>query len=141
MALYNYTFASGWNVADGSLINPEDRVEFAVRGRSLPPRTTPPDFYPVRTLSLSGREFGDGRFDVVWSWSVLERSALAYIITAFSLTSATNAQATIRTRLHETAAYARYNCYLLRPRPNEDYEYRQGVYLNVAIRFTGLVAL
>lgn len=141
MTLYNYAFAPGWNVADGSLINPENRSEFYLLGRNVPPTSDPPDTMPITRIVLSGREYGDGRIDVAWVWPVLPRAALAYIITTFSLSSSRSALATIRTRLHEDDTYARYNAYIVRPKPNVDYTYLQGKYLNVRVRFNGLVAL
>ena len=137
-ALYQYAFAAGWNVALASLQNPEHRSEFYIAGRNQPPHSTPLNTYPIRRVVLSGAERGDGRLDHVWEWDILPRSAVAYIITLFSLSSAASAAATIYTRLHETDTYARYNCYVCRFVPEDDYRYRQGKYVDVRLRFRGL---
>jgi hypothetical protein len=55
----------------------------------------------------------------------------------FSTESDLDVAVTIRTRKHDlgAATFARYNAYLARPVPGEDYTYERGAVRNLTLRF------
>lgn len=142
MAQYQYAIASGHNVALVSLINPENRDEFMVLGNRLPPTAQPVNPFPVRRVTLSGKEHGSGRVDHVWRWSILPQDAIEYIEdTLFSSGTVVNAACTIYTRKHNRDSYGRYNAYATLWVAGGDYTYDRRMFRDVQLRFRNLVAL
>lgn len=141
MPLTSYKWAVGHGVALASMAFVEDDLYPFTRKRRIAPRSQPVDPFPVRTMVQAGYELGDGRIDHAWEMT-LTTDAIEYIIeTKFSLTSITYAACTINTRRHEHDDYARYNAYIVRPKPGQDITYvRMGIF-RVTWRFTGLSAL
>lgn len=105
-------------------------------------RSTPVDPYPIRDMTQAGYERGDGRIDVAW-YLVCHVDVLEYILEVkfTSLNSSTYQGATINTRRHDNDDYARYSCYIIRPKPDEDWTYLRQKVIKLRLRFTGLVAL
>ena len=101
----------------------------------------PVDAYPVREIALSGVERGDGMVFHEWSL-VLATYGVKYLLdTWLSSAAVVSAAVTINTRRHWLADFARYNAYLVLPKPNEDITYiRQNVF-RVRLRFNALEAL
>jgi hypothetical protein len=144
MARYDYRIASGHNVALGSLTNVENIGQLWLAGVRPPPVTVPVNTYPTRYIALSGIEYGDGLIKHEWRFSIIPSTGLDYLQdTYLGAVTVVSAAVTIYTRLQDQGVnvYARYNAYLARPIPGQDYQYRQRKIINLALRFNGLVAI
>lgn len=139
--LLDYRIASGAAVALVSLQNIETAIYPFTRPRRLPPRTSPVNLYPVRKVTISGREYGDGNVSHIWEWDVLPLTALNFIQTTYVGASAVSAAVTIYTRLHDAQTYVRYSAFIVRPVPGVDYTIRQTRAIGLQLRFTSLIAL
>lgn len=143
----DYALALGSNVALASLGNIIEILRERNRRTENGPRwqvgitSQPVDAFPVREVSLSGKERGDGTINHEWNL-VLATYGVKYLLDTY-LSSATvvSAAVTINTRQHMLAAFRRYNANIVLPKPGDDITYlRQNVF-RVRIRFTDLEAL
>lgn len=141
---YSYSIAVGSSVALGSLANIEDLLWNYTKPRRLTAKTAPVNRYPVRTMLGSGRERGDGQINHAWLFEAIPQTAVTYLYSYFSWSSAVSTAVTIYTRLHPFGTYARYNAYAVLPVPGQDIEMIGGGAFDVYrlnIRFTNLEAL
>ena len=145
--LYSYAWAAGHNVALASLHNVETDIGARNRRdansalRRVGISSQPVDAFPIRRRVMSGRERGDGNIAHEWTM-ILAALGVKYVLTQY-LSSGTVASAamTINTRRHELGDYARYNCYLVLPKPGEDIEYLRSGVFRVRWRFVDLEKL
>lgn len=144
MALYDYRWASGFNVALANLRNVETDLFPYTTPRLTAPLAGLVNTYPRRTKMLSTRVKGDGTINLEWRFAALPVAALDYIISEY-LTPLANgdvsAEMTIYTRQAELGTYTRYNANLVLPQPGIDYTYRQNTVESLVLTFSGLVAL
>ena len=141
MPLTNYRWAATHNVALGSLSYVENDLKAFMFPRIGAPKSQPVDPFPIRTMVQAGYELGDGRIDHRWQM-VLSTGAIENVIEVkFSLTSVVSTACTIYTRRHDRNDFARYNAYIILPKPGQDIVYLRKDVFRVTFRFTGLVAL
>lgn len=144
MALYDYRWASGFNVALANLRNVETDLFPYTTPRLVAPQSGIVNTLPRRTKMLNASVKGDGTINLEWRFSTLSITALEYIIDTY-LTTANVVQAskamTIYTRQAELNTYTRYNAYLELPVPGIDYTYRQNAAVDLVLRFSGLSAI
>lgn len=135
-----YAIALGSSVALSGLLNVQ-----VLFGRAVwtPNRNKPVDPYPTRIQTLGGRVVGEGRINHEWLFAALPITKLKIIEDTYHTNgTVVSAQVTIYTRLHNRAAYQRYNAWSILPQPGEDYEIGAHGYIrNLRWRFTNLVAL
>lgn len=123
MAILDYAFASGWNVALASLNNVQNHLGSRNRLTStgaLQPvaiRASLFDPFPIRTNALDGGETGDGFVNQDWILSLALYGYKYLLDTYFSSETVTQANWTIYTRHHQLATFARYNCIAICPSP------------------------
>lgn len=142
MALYDYRIATGHDVALGSLDNIED-VFLSVLNRRilLPPKTQPVNPYPIQTPLGSGRVSGHGTVTHIWHWDIFPYACLKKLLDDYLTTSGTvvNSKAcTIYTRDHPLETYRRYNAYIVKPIPGDDFTWDRKHIFNLNLRFNDL---
>lgn len=130
-----YALEAGHDVADSSL-----RTLQAILATPLPVdvASQPLNLYPVRELTLSQRVIGYGNLVQVWTVKALPAELFrTFMGEFFAVESDLDVAVTIRTRKHDigAATFARYNAYLARPVPGEDYTYERGAVRNLTLRF------
>lgn len=138
---YSYSIAVGSSVALGSLINMEDLIYPYTKPRRITVRSQVVNLYPVRTVTGSGRERGDGTINHAWEFTGINQTAVNYLYSYLWTGSVVSTAVTIYTRLHQSATYARYNAYAVRPLPTQDVEYLRAGVFRMVIRFSNLEAL
>ena len=144
MAIYDYRWAIGSNVALSSLINVENDLLPYTRGVLIAPTTQPVNPFPIRNIALSGLVRGEGAITHTWTFSALPIAALDYILDTYLTVNnalVVSRAMTIYTRRHDRGAYNRYNCYLTLPAGGVDYQFRRGYALNLNLTFTRLEVL
>lgn len=113
---FEYAIAAGWGVDPETLVNIE-----ALLGQ--PPLSQPPDEFPVRTVTLDGQEWGDGRVDhELLFLDFIPVSKIKVIEDTFhSSGTVVSAPVTLQVRHHQRDAYALYEAYSILPQPQEDF--------------------
>lgn len=113
---FEYAIAPEWDA------DPEDMF-FIHDLLGQPPVTQPPDDYPVRTQTLDGQEWGDGRVDHELSFlDFIPVLKIGVIEDTFhSGGTVVSAPVTLAVRHHQRDTYVRYNCYSILPKPGEDW--------------------
>jgi hypothetical protein len=88
-----------------------------------PPVTQPPDEYPIRTETLDGREWGDGRIDYALDFlDFIPASKIAVIENTFHEGgTVVSVPVTLAVRFHHRDSYVRYNCWSILPQAGTDY--------------------
>lgn len=130
-----YALEAGHDVADASL-----RTLQTILDTPLPVDVTsqPLNLYPVREVTLDQRTIGYGTLSTVWTVKALPAALFhTFMQDLFSTESDLDVAVTIRTRKHDLGAttFARYNAYLARPVPGEDYTYERGAVRGLTLRF------
>lgn len=118
---YLYAIAPGWDA------DPEDmQLIHVLLGQ--PPVTQPPDEYPIRTTTLDGQEWGDGRIDHALEFlDFIPISKIGIIETTFHAGGTlVSAPVTLAVRHHqraeiEGAEWVRYNCWSILPKSGGDW--------------------
>lgn len=142
-----YAWAAGHNVALESLANIANEVgarNRRVTGGKLFPvgiKSSLLDTFPTRRRLRSGKERGDGMVDTALDMT-LAKFGVKYILDTYqSSGTVVSVAQTVYIRRHEFDSYARYNCWLVLPKPEEDITYlRQNVF-QVRFRLLDLEAL
>lgn len=112
MALYDYRWATGHDVALSSLTNVEDDLAtYQINSTIIVPRTQPVNPFSQETISLDGYQVRDGLTNHEWIMTGLSRTAVKYIEDTYMNTNK-SAEITIYTRRHNRDAYQRYNAFI-----------------------------
>lgn len=146
MALTQYAWAVGHNVALIALTPFEDYIWEYTKPRFYPPTSGPIERFPVRAVTLDEEERGEGGLSAVWS-VILPIAAWKYLLqTVWTVTSnpVTSRDMTVYT-VDEVLDFARYNVKAARPRVVTDSgrgaRRDQRHMVDVTIRFTKMVRL
>jgi hypothetical protein len=146
-AIYSYAWSAGHNVALANLTNIETdigRFNFRMTGGAFTRvaiQTQPVDVFPVRTVLDSGYERGDGVINHALVMTLAKYGVKRVLDAYLSSGTVVSAAMTLYTRRHELDTYARYNCYLILPKPGQDIQYVRENVFTVTWRFMNLVAL
>jgi hypothetical protein len=138
----SYAWATGHDVADGSLVSIvadltpyNDNVDVVLRSQ-------PVNRFPVRVQTMDGSISGGGFLEHTLTAVVLMRAAMDYIQdTYLSNGTVASAAVTVRLRLHDRDTWQRYNAYLEIYNPDDDGTYELGEFKNVQLRFHNLQEL
>lgn len=122
---YQFAYATGHNVAYGSLTNFETVTQIA-----RPPRAAPVNAFPVRTRTLDQQERGDGSIEHIWLWDVLSYTAFMYWQDAIFLSGGAylSTRACTVNTMYTINTYGRYNAYLHLPTPPSTHDGSDGDY-------------
>lgn len=134
-ALNNYGLINSWDQPLVDVVSIGDQLAPYMENRLINVRSNPPDEFPIRRLSLGGRPRGDGGLQVQWRVDALPSAAVKYIYDTY-LSGKVGADVTIVTRFHQEEVYKRYNAWIERPRSEDGFGYRQGLFTNIILRLT-----
>lgn len=146
-----YLWAVNHNVALASLTNVARDLKSYNLNHLVPPVAQPVDIFPIRVITLNGKEHGEGNLSLVWSFGIMTPEALDYICDTFLTTGGnpvTSKAVTIYTPRHDRLAFQRYNAYMVYPQPpngvrgtSGDYRFERGFIRDLNLRFLSLEAL
>lgn len=143
----DYRLASGWNVPLANLQNLVTLIQ-GITGKLLliAPNSQPVNPFPVETAVGSGRVAGDGKPGHEWMISGVRVTFVNYLYANYltTLGSLVNSkEVTIYTPVFDVSdgIYQRYNAYLVKPRPGEDFFYTRKHVIDLRLRFTHLTAI
>lgn len=143
----DYRIASGHNVALANMQQLVTLIRTLTQDLTLnAPNSQPVDLFPVETALGSGRTAGDGKPSHEWNMSGVHVVFLNWVI-ANCLTTGGSIVAskavTIYTPVFDITdgLYKRYNAYLVKPKPRDDYTYTRKLTLDLRLRFTHLVEI
>lgn len=143
----DYRIASGHNVPLASMQNLVTLIQ-GVTQRLLivAPKSQPVNPYPVQTPQGDGHVSGDGKPNHEWIIQGVRVTFLNYLYQNYLKTGAVivnSKEVTIYTPVFDVSdgVYARYNAFLVKPIPNEDFFYSRKHVTDLRLRFTHLVEL
>jgi hypothetical protein len=102
--------------------------------------------YPVQTPVGSGRVAGDGKPGQAWNFGGVHILFMNYMLANWLTTDGVivnSKEVTIYTPVFDITSglYKRYNAYLIKPIPDEDYRYTRLHTVDLIMRFSKLVEI
>jgi hypothetical protein len=137
LAAYNYAIGTGASLPLGSLTNTQDLMGY-------PPKSQPVNTQPVRTVTLSGRVYGEGA--ITHEWPFPQGLAPDKVGTLMNFLfgaggTQTSVQVTINQRDPIVGTYVRYTGWVERPIPGQDFTYDRTFCFDFKLKFLGMVQL
>lgn len=143
----DYRIASGHDVALANMQNLVTLIQrLTGRLQIIAPRSQPVNPFPIENQLGSGRVSGDGKPPHEWYIDGVNVLFLNYLIANYLMTGGNyvkSKEVTIYTPVFDvtTGLYKRYNAYMKRPVPRDEFEYTRKTTIGLTIPFTHLVEL
>lgn len=138
MPVFQFAWATGWDVPLVSLSNVEDDLRPYAQLRVIAPQATLVESLPVRAIALSGEEQGEGTLVFQWRFSGMPKAAFQYILSSKYTVGGVlvaSRMMTVYTRADDLT-FVRYNVYAAKPIAGREYTLRQGkTVVDTLIRF------
>lgn len=139
-----YAIGVGHGLSSGSLTAVSAITQLRWQGRYYELFSRSVINFPQDIVMQDGSVRSDGILTHEWTFGIIPRAGLTHLITTYITVSSVavkSAPVTIQTYNYDTAAWKRYNAYVIKPTPIEIYEDYFGAILNLRLQFSGLTEL